>query len=70
MPETHKEGIKLVRQYIHEQETSKMLMAEFEDEEEKQQRQSKAKREKKLRNKINKLAKKEGITVEEAKERF
>ena len=45
-------------------------MAEFENEEEKQERQSKAKREKKIRNKINKLAKKEGITVEEAKERF
>ena len=35
LPETHKEGIKLIRQYIHEQETSKLLMAEFEDEEEK-----------------------------------
>lgn len=45
-------------------------MDEFENEEEKLERQQKAKREKKIRNKINKLAKKEGITVEEAKERF
>lgn len=57
-------------QYVKEQDTSKKLMDEFENEEEKQERQSKAKREKKIRNKINKLAKKEGITVEEAKERF
>lgn len=35
LPDTHKDGIKLVRQYIQEQDTSKQLMAEFENEEEK-----------------------------------